>query len=122
MRTGGVVKLEPRGDADVRLAAVSIALEVDVLAFEGAPQPLDEHVVHHRPRPSVEMRTPAADSRPVKAAFVNRLPWSVLKISGRPKRESASSSAATANVLSMVLDSRHASSVRLNQSMMIATR
>src|ERR1700756_3822917 len=46
MRTPGVVKLEPRGDADVRLAAVSIALQVDVLVFEGAPQSLDEHVVH----------------------------------------------------------------------------
>jgi hypothetical protein len=46
VRTPGVVKLEPRGDADVRLAAVSIALQVDVLVFEGAPKQLDEHVIH----------------------------------------------------------------------------
>jgi len=33
---------------------------------------------------------PAPASVPVKAADVNWLPWSVLKISGRPKRASAS--------------------------------
>ena len=38
---------------------------------------------------------PALASRPVKAALVNWLPWSVLKISGLPKCASASSSAST---------------------------
>src|SRR5215831_15255751 len=47
----------------------------------------------HRPRPSIEMRTPTAASVPVKAALVNWLPWSVLKISGLPKRANASSMA-----------------------------
>ncbi len=51
---------------------------------------------------------PAAASTPVKAALVNWLPWSVLKISGRPKRASASSSASTQNDASIVFDSRHA--------------
>ena len=64
---------------------------------------------------------PAAASMPVKAALVNWLPWSVLKISGRPKRASASSSASTQNETSIVFDSRHASTARLAQSM-IATR
>ena len=64
---------------------------------------------------------PAAASVPVKAALVNWLPWSVLKISGLPKRASASSSASTQNDTSMVFDSRHASTARLAQSM-IATR
>ena len=58
---------------------------------------------------------------PVKAALVNWLPWSVLKMSGRQKRASASSSAVTQNEVSVVLDSRHASTARLAQSM-IATR
>jgi hypothetical protein len=53
---------------------------------------------------------------PVKAALVNWLPWSVLKISGRPKRASAE----TQNEVSMVFDSRHASTARLAQ-FMIAT-
>jgi hypothetical protein len=74
-----------------------------------------------RPRPSIEMRTPAAISIPVNAALVNWLPWSVLKISGRPNRANASSSAEMQNELSMVLVSRHASTARLAQSL-IATR
>src|SRR5262249_24530388 len=41
-----IVKRKPRGDAAVRLAAVGIALQVDVLVLERAPQPFDEHVVH----------------------------------------------------------------------------
>jgi|GEM_PF-848326 len=74
-----------------------------------------------RPRPSMEILMPAAASTPMKAAPVNWLPWSVLKISGRPNRASASSSASTQNELSMVFDSRHASRARLAQSM-TATR
>jgi hypothetical protein len=57
---------------------------------------------------------------PVKAALVNWLPWSVLKMSGRPKRASVSSSAATQNEVSMVLDGRQESTARLAQSMISA--
>ncbi|GLR91595.1 hypothetical protein GCM10007857_83130 [Bradyrhizobium iriomotense] len=57
----------------------------------------------------------------MKAALVNWLPWSVLKISGRPKRAKASSSADTQNDVSIVFDRRQASTARLAQSM-IATR
>jgi hypothetical protein len=32
-----------------------------------------------RPRPSIEIRTPAAIGAPVKSALVNWLPWSVLR-------------------------------------------
>src|SRR5258705_8246105 len=67
----------------------------------------------HGPRRSIEMRTPAAASVPVKAVLVNWLPWSVLKMSGVPKRASASSSADTQNDTSIVFDSRHASTARL---------
>jgi hypothetical protein len=74
-----------------------------------------------RPRPSIEIRMPALARRPVKAALVNCAPWSVLKISGRPKRASAASSASTQKAISMVFDSRQASTARLAQSM-IATR
>ena len=70
-----------------------------------------------RPRPSIEMRTPALISTPVKAALVNWLPWSVLKISGLPHRASASSSAATQNDASIVFDSRQERTARLAQSM-----
>ena len=58
---------------------------------------------------------------PVKAALANWLPWSVLKMSGLPKRANASSSAETQNETSMVFDSRQASTARLAQSI-TATR
>ena len=74
-----------------------------------------------RPRPSIEMRTPALINTEVKAAPVNWLPWSVLKISGRPYRASASSRASTQNDASMVFDNRQANTARLAQSM-TATR
>ena len=69
-----------------------------------------------RPRPSIEMRMPAVASMPVKSPLVNWLPWSVLKISGLPKRASASSSASTQKALSIVFDSRQLSTARLAQS------
>jgi hypothetical protein len=93
VRTLVIVKANPGFDAGSSLAAIGIALKIDVLMFERAPGPLDETLSIQRPRPAIEMRMPAAASRPVKAALVNWLPWSVLKISDRPKRASASSSA-----------------------------
>ena len=74
-----------------------------------------------RPRPSIEMRTPASLSTPVKRGEVNWLPWSVLKISGRPNRAKASSRASMQNSTSMVFDTRQDSTFRVDQSM-TATR
>src|SRR6478672_5373036 len=84
MRTPGVVKLEPRGDADVRLTAVSIALQVDILVFEGAPQPLDEHVVY--PLAAAVHRDAHTGGRQHgREGGAGKLTaWSALKISGRP--------------------------------------
>ena len=75
----------------------------------------------HRPRPSIEMGTPAVSSTPVKRGEVNWLPWSVLKISGRPNRVRASSRASMQNSASMVFDNRQDRTFRVDQSMM-ATR
>src|SRR5271165_1076820 len=68
-----------------------------------------------RPRPSMEIATPASASAPVKATEVNCEPWSVLKISGLPNRARASSSADRQNETSIVFDSRHASTARDTQ-------
>jgi hypothetical protein len=48
------------------------------------------------------------------------LPWSVLKIAGRPWRASASSTASRQKPVSWVIDSRHDSTRRLNQSITAA--
>jgi hypothetical protein len=74
-----------------------------------------------RPRPSIEIMTPAVTSLLVKASAVKVEPWTVLKIRGFPNRSSASSSAAAQKLASLVFDSRHARTARLAQSM-IATR
>jgi hypothetical protein len=56
------------------------------------------------------------DSRPVKAALVNWLPWSVLKIAGLPYLTSAASSASRQNATSSVMETCQESTRRLNQS------
>ncbi len=63
---------------------------------------------------------PSASSSPVNAALVNWLPWSVLKIAGRPYRASASSTASRQKLVSRVIDSRQDSTRRLNQSITAA--
>ena len=74
-----------------------------------------------RPRPSIEIRTPACCSKPVNRGEVNWLPWSVLKISGRPNRAMASSSASKQNSTSSVFDTRQDNTLRVAQSI-TATR
>ena len=54
----------------------------------------------------------------VNAMLVNWLPWSVLNISGAPKRVSASSNASIQKSVANVIDSRQLSTRRLNQSTM----
>jgi hypothetical protein len=57
-----------------------------------------------------------SDSRRMNGALVNWLPWSVLKISGRPCRASASSTASRQKSTSRLIDTRQARTRRLNQS------
>jgi len=59
---------------------------------------------------------PAACSTSMKAIAVNWLPWSVLTMSGRPWRASASSRASMQKSAVRVIDSRQASTFRLCQS------
>ena len=54
----------------------------------------------------------------MNASLVNWLPWSVLKISGCPYFANASSSAYRQNAVSMLIDTRCASTLRLAQSTM----
>lgn len=61
------------------------------------------------PLPSILMDTLAAASTPVNSRLMNWLPWSMLKISGRPCLARASSSDATQNAASIVIETRWAS-------------
>ena len=100
-----VVELEVGSDAVPRLGHVLVGFEVDLLVLETAPEPFDEDVIGKAPRPSMLMATPWARSTPVKSSSVNWLPWSVLKISGRPWL-SASSRASMQKLASSRFDKR----------------
>jgi hypothetical protein len=67
------------------------------------------------------MATSAAVRTAMKPTEVNRLPWSVLKMSGRPCRTSASSSASMQKSAESVIGRRQARILRLYQSMTAAS-
>src|SRR6185437_7314966 len=87
-----VVEVQPGANAGLGFGHCRISVEVDLLVFEAAPQSLNEDVVHApAPRlrggrllPSMLIMIPCRFRVPVKSPLVNWLPWSVLKISGRP--------------------------------------
>ena len=62
-----------------------------------------------RALPSLLIQMPWSRRSPVKAAFVNCAPWSVLKRAGPPYCASASSTAAMQNAPSSVIDTRQLS-------------
>jgi hypothetical protein len=49
MRTPAVIESNPCGDPGMRLAAIGVALEIDLLVLQGAPQPKTLSI--QRPRP-----------------------------------------------------------------------
>lgn len=75
----------------------------------------------HLPTPSMLTATPRSSRIARNSMLVNWLPWSELKIAGTPYRSIASCRHSLQNATSMVLLTFHASTLRLNKSMM-ATR
>src|SRR5664279_4747585 len=73
-----------------------------------------------RPRPSMLTAIPRVSNSPVNFGLVNCEPWSVLKISGRPRR-SACFNASRQKSISIVTDSAQLNTNRLYQSI-TATR
>jgi len=87
-----IVKAEPAANASLGLGDARIGIEVDLLVFEAAPQPLDEDVVHatalavHADHDAVPLQGAGKVVAAELAAprFREGRLWSVLKISGRP--------------------------------------
>jgi hypothetical protein len=118
VRAAVVVKGNPISKPLVQLATIGIALEINILVLEAAPQPLDEDVVH----PAAAAIHGDLDAGPFERTGEGHAgELAALVGVEEPKRSNASSSAATQNDTSVVLDSRQLSTARLAQSMM-ATR
>jgi hypothetical protein len=116
VRPAAIVEVEITADRRAGLGHAVIGLEIHLLVFDASPESFDEDVVAPRPLPSMLMAIPLLASTPVDAAPVNCEPWSVLKIAGLPCFASASSSVSMQNAASIVIDTRHDRTRRLNQS------
>ena len=116
-----IVEFHPLANAVSRFAAVRIGFQVNLLYLIERHSRSMKMLSMKRPRPSIEIAILAASSLPVNTVLVNCAPWSVLNIRGLPYFCKASFRASTHNELSIVFDSRQASTARLAQSM-IATR
>ena len=87
-----IVKFQPGANTGLGFGHSRISMEVDLLIFEAAPQPLDEDVVHapafavHADRDAMPLQGAGevvAGELATPSLRWGRL-WSVLKISGRP--------------------------------------
>ena len=116
-----IVEGQPSANAGLGLGNTRIGVEVDFLVFEAPPQSLDEDVVHAAPLAvhadgdlvALQGAGEVVAGELASPRFREGRLWSVLKISGRSYRQSASSSASTQKSAPSVLDIRHASTVRL---------
>ena len=79
-------------------------------------------VPRHAPLPSMLIAILASCKALRKAMEVNWLPCSVFRVSGGPYQGSASHNDYTHGPVSSVIESRHASPLRLNQSTTTASR
>ena len=69
-----VIKAEPGADGGLGLGDAGIGVEVDLLVFEAAPQPLDKDIVHVAalaPLPSMLIVIAWCFRVPVKSSLVN---------------------------------------------------
>jgi hypothetical protein len=93
MGSAGVVEVvDVSSERSPGFRHAGVSLQVDFLVFDRPPEPFDEDVVPPVPLPSMLMAISCFFfSTSVKAAPVNWLPWSELKISGLPCVARASS-------------------------------
>jgi hypothetical protein len=103
------------------LGYIVVRVQVHLLVLQGSPQPLDQDVVAPA-APAVHADLdPALEEHRREFLGAELRALSLLKISGVPYLSSASVSASVQKFVSIVFDSRQASTIREYQSM-IATR
>jgi hypothetical protein len=116
MWASAIVEIQVAPDRGSRLADTVVGPQVDLLVFDAAPQPLDEDVVSPRTFAVHADRDAVLDQQAGERGARELRALAVLKISGLPCFTSASSNVSTQNVASMVIDTRHDRTRRLNQS------
>jgi hypothetical protein len=79
-----IIETEPGADAGLGFGDCRISVKVDRLDLRLRHSRSTKMLSMHRPLPSMLIAIPWSFRVPVKSSPVNRLPWSVLKISGRP--------------------------------------
>src|ERR1700704_2853457 len=112
----GIIKVEITTNRCARFSDAVVGFQIPLLIFDAAPQPLDEHVVPPSPFAvhadcNAVVGEHAGEGRPRELRT-----WSVLEISGLPCFAKASCSVSTQNAASIVIDTRHDRTRRLNQS------
>ena len=74
MRSLLVVEVEVGAQMSARVFGCVVVLEINLLVFHRAPQPLDEDVVQSAASPVVADLHACETSKPVKCGLVNWLP------------------------------------------------
>jgi hypothetical protein len=115
VRSAAVVEVEIAANRFAGLGHAVVDAEIHLLVFDAAPQPLDEDVVSPRTFAVNADRDAVLDQPAGERGARDCEPWSVSKFSGLPC-SSASSNVSTQNAASMVIDTRHDRTRRLNQS------
>lgn len=129
MRTPGVEEVEIPADRGTGFRHAGIGAQIDLLVFDRFPEAFDdpkgrvsEYVV--APGTLAVHADPdvGCDQQAGELAAGELRALSVLKISGLPKRAMASSTASMQKAVSIVIESRQARTLRLNQSTTAARR
>lgn len=114
--TPAIVKGEVSADRGRGVGYGVVGAQIDPLIFDTAPQPLDEHVVAPG-APAVHADGDVmTGEHPGERGARDCEPWSVLKMLGLPGRARASATVSTQDAASIVVETRHDSTRRLNQS------
>ena len=112
----GIVIADPTSQPGAQFRAIVECMQVDTFIFQAAPEPLDEHVIHPS-APAVHGNTHARVPQNAGKAGRNKLaPLIGVEDFGLPYRASASLSASMQNSVSIVFETRHDSTLRVDQS------
>jgi hypothetical protein len=116
MRAAAIVEVKISANRGPRFRYRVVGADVDLLMFDGPPEPFDENVVTPRTLAIHADRDLVVQQQIGEFGAGELAPLSVLKMSGLPCRAKASSTASMQKSVSSVIETRHDRARRLNQS------